>query len=267
MIKFKKNKPLFYSLLFLVILIFLHFIGLLSPLEDFLLNSAKPLSAQVYNWSSSLDSSYQNNRQHINQKDEINRLNNKIAELTVANSKCLETKFENKKLRSTLKFINNHQNLKVVPAQIIARQIDGNSSDLIIDKGSRNGLESGLAVLSPQGIIIGKIVDLKDDSSTVCLTTSLNCNLAATIQNQKRTQGITSGDLSLTIKMNYIPQLEKINPGDLVISSGLGGKIPPGLLIGRISRVYSASNDVWQSATIEPLLNLNDLRIVSVVIP
>jgi rod shape-determining protein MreC len=71
----------------------------------------------------------------------------------------------------------------------------------------------------------------------------------------------------MTIKMNYIPQLEKISPGDMVISSGLERSIPRGLLIGKVTQVHNTSNGVWQTATIEPISNLDKLTIVSIIIP
>jgi rod shape-determining protein MreC len=67
--------------------------------------------------------------------------------------------------------------------------------------------------------------------------------------------------------MNYIPQLEKVTVGDTVVTSGLSEDIPRGLVIGRVTNVKSISNEVWQTATIEPLLNFKNLTVVSVVIP
>jgi rod shape-determining protein MreC len=79
--------------------------------------------------------------------------------------------------------------------------------------------------------------------------------------------GITEGDLGLTIKMNFIPQSDTINLDDTVITSGLGGNIPRGLVIGKVSQVNNRSNEIWQDVSIEPLINLNSLTIVSVLIP
>ena len=67
--------------------------------------------------------------------------------------------------------------------------------------------------------------------------------------------------------MNYIPQTEKINAGATVVTSGLGANIPRGLVIGRVKEVRSESNAVWTDATIEPLVDFNNLTIVSIIIP
>jgi rod shape-determining protein MreC len=67
--------------------------------------------------------------------------------------------------------------------------------------------------------------------------------------------------------MNYIPQLEEINQGDIIITSGLGGDIPRGLVIGRVAQVNKQSNEIWQDVTIEPLSSWHSLTIVSVILP
>ncbi|HTX86704.1 MAG TPA: rod shape-determining protein MreC, partial [Candidatus Nanoarchaeia archaeon] len=85
--------------------------------------------------------------------------------------------------------------------------------------------------------------------------------------NVDRTIGVTDGNLGLTINMDYIPQMEQINLGDLAVTSGLEPNIPRGLLIGQVAKVDKGSNDIWQSANIQPAADLNNLTIVSVLIP
>lgn len=99
------------------------------------------------------------------------------------------------------------------------------------------------------------------------MTNNSDCKLAATILGDTKTNGITAGDLGLTIKMDFIPQTVIIKPGDLVVTSGLEDAIPRGLVIGKVSTVTKESNDLWQSAVIEPLINPDDLIIISVLLP
>ena len=185
------------------------------------------------------------------------------------NSKQQELIEENKNY--ALNLIFQSERFKVVAAEVVAREslFEGASErqDLVINRGISDGLSLGQGVVSEEGVIVGKIIEIKEASSKICLTTSDGCKLAATIQNQSRAQGTTDGDLGLTIKMEYIPQLEKISIGDTVITSGLGEKIPRGLVIGKIISIRNESNEVWQDATIEPLVNLNNLTVVGVIIP
>ena len=64
-----------------------------------------------------------------------------------------------------------------------------------------------------------------------------------------------------------IPQSEKVSLDDIVITSGLGENIPRGLVVGKVILVNSESNEIWQSATIEPLANFDNLTLVSVILP
>lgn len=267
MIRIKKNNPLVPALIIAVALFFLHIVGILRPAENFLSYLIKPVAARFYNLGTGLRASYDanNNPEDLNAK--VERLTKEAAALTVANSRTMEVGEENQKLRAALKFAATSSS-RVVVASVIAKEAAAEDSlGLIINRGSKDGLMAGLAVVSADGLIVGKVLEVKETTAKICLTTNPNCQLAAAIQNSDKTQGITDGDLGLTIRMNYIPQLEKVSPGDIVITSGLGEHIARGLVIGKVTQVRNASNEVWQEATIEPLIDLDNLTIVSVIIP
>ena len=269
--KIRKNKPIVIFAVVLGLLVFLHIIGILRPIEQAFFLAVKPLNSSLYEWGTSLDSSFVEKQEKEELVAEIERLQKEIAALAISQAKWSEVAEENNKLRAQLEFRSSHE-FQTVLASIVAKEgatlsSDNESRDIIIDKGSRDGVRSGLAVLSEEGIIIGKISEVKAASSRVCLTTSPGCQLAASLQNEAKTQGITDGRLGLTIEMNYIPQLEKIESGDMVITSGLSESVPRGLVIGQVSGVRSESNEVWQTATIEPLMNFNNLTLVAVIIP
>jgi len=265
--KIKKNNPIVIFLVVVGLLLFLHGLGILRPLENFLIFSIKPIATRFYDGSANFSRSYQERRDKEDLNIKVTSLESEIARLTVANSQCQETLEENDKLRATLEFLDNN-NFQAVEAAVIAKEsLAADSRDLVINRGSKDGLRAGLGVVNESGVIIGQVQEVKDSIASICLTINPGCQLAASIQNQNRTQGITDGDLGLTIKMEYIPQLEKISVGDTVITSGLGGKIPRGLVIGQVTQVRNASNEVWQSATIEPTVNLDNLTVVSVIIP
>jgi rod shape-determining protein MreC len=138
---------------------------------------------------------------------------------------------------------------------------------VIIDKGSHDGLVFGLAVVSSQGMIVGKIAEVKDDISIVNLITNPACKLAATILNSEKTMGVAEGEFGLVVKMNFIPQNTNITQSEIVITSGLEQNIPRGLVVGKITQVLRISNELWQNATIEPLVNLDNLIVLSVIVP
>lgn len=270
MLKIKKNKTSFIFLAVFLLLVFFHSVGALRPLENFLLYLVKPLGAKLYDYGAKFNKSYRARNAQIDLNARIESLTNEVARLTVLNSKYLGLEEENNKLRSVLKF-NGENNWRTVAVRIIGREtltaIGNESQNIIINKGANDGLQTGFGLINEEGVVVGKIIDLKPATAKICLLTSPGCQLAASLQNQNKTSGIVEGDLGLTIKMSFIPQLEKINVNDIVITSGLGGDIPRGLVIGRVQAVKNESNEIWQSATIESLVNMDNLTVLAVIIP
>jgi len=265
--KIKKNKTIliFISALFLVFIF--HFSGLSRPLESLLLNSVKPLTSRFYSLGSNISGSYSSEQDIIRLQEDLAKSRQELAATRISESRCLEIESENEKLRQLLEFKKSSA-YHLLAVDIVASEAGSEGSrDLIIDRGERDGVIPVAGVVSQAGAIVGKVIEVKDDYSKICLTTSPGCQLAASVQNREKTQGITDGNLGLTIDMSYIPQLEKINIGDLIVTSGLGGNIPRGLLIGRVSQVNSESNEVWQQATIDPYDDFSDLTIAAVIIP
>lgn len=265
----RKNKNWWWPLIFVLILIF-HFTKILSPLENLAISTVKPILSFLYGSGSGIKSSYEERQKEVDVFSRVKSLEQEVATLTVANAEFKELEQENLKLRAQLSFLsaNKYKNvLANVVSQNIVFDIKEGDQDIVIDKGSKDGIKEDLGVINENGVIIGKVLEVRDNLSKICLTTNRNCKFAATIQNKERTMGVTEGSLGLTIKMNYIPQSEKINLGDTVITSGLGGNISRGLVIGRVSQINNKSNEIWQDVNIEPLFNINALTIVTVLTP
>ncbi len=261
----------------IVLLIFFHYSRLLNPIESFLSDKLNPVFKLFYSFSSGLNQIYSKQTAQTDIAAELKTANETINRLTAENVEAKFLKEENAALRQQLNFLAKSGRHYLV-SNIISRGKPENdakdSRSVLIDKGSRDGLSAGLAVISAistasssQGVIIGKIVNVQDNFSEVYLVTDKNCKLAAAILGENKTVGIVSGELGLTIKMEFIPQTENIKAGDLVATSGLEQNIPRGLLIGRVARVTKANNEVWQTASIEPQINLDALSIISVLLP
>jgi len=262
----------------ILLLIFLHYTKLLNPVESFLNKSFKPILSVFYSLSANLNKTYLEQTEKQDLASELERAKNKINQLTTENVKLRFLEEENSILRKHLNFLNK-DNRRYLIANIISRgelaggDEEGNQS-VIIDKGSVDGLYSGLAVVSStavgtssQGVIVGKIADVKEHISEIYLVTDKNIKLAAAILGESKTSGVASGDLGLTIKMDFIPQTENIKPGDIVATSGLEQSVPKGLVIGRVAKINKENNEVWQSATIEPMVDLDNLSVVSILLP
>lgn len=264
----KKRKILFLAVA-LGLLVFFHNLGILRPLENLFAAASKSLAARAYSLGENFRAPYSERDHQRALALDISSLEKEVGRLSSENAKLKELELENEKLRRLLSFLTPNK-YKYVLANIISQPallgVEEADSGLIIDKGSKDGLRPGLALVNEDGLVVGKITEVKKESARACLATSYGCKFAATIQNKDRTLGLTEGSLGLMIKMGFIPQSEKISIGETVITSGLGGNIPRGLVIGKIKQVNNQSNEIWQEAEIEPLLNLNNLTIVSAII-
>ncbi len=267
----KKQKIKAIKIIIILLIVFiLHFIGILSPLESKIVYFLNPLFSTFYKFGSQINIFYKQQQDKRNLGDLLKDCKIEIERLTAENAKLKILEEENEKLRKYLNF-SQKTNLNYILANVISRNDVINYSDydkfLLIDKGKDDGLVDGLIVINENGIVVGKIVKTKSHTSKVSLLISRDCKIAATILNDDKTSGITEGELGLTVKMNFIPQTENLNIGDIVITSGLEKNIPRGLVIGRISQIEKESNEVWQNATLEPIIDFDDLTIVAVILP
>lgn len=256
--------------LVIVIVILLYFFGVLGPFERVLTKAFNPVASFFYSFSSKLRVTY---NEQTSKKDlwaTIRDLEDNNRSLVEENARLRTAEDENKSLREHLNFLSSNE-YKHVMAKVISH---GNISDLnsrteviVIDKGTSDGLYPGLAILNSQGVIVGKIFEVKEAISNAYLVNSSKCKIAATILSEEKTSGIAEGELGLTVEMKLIPQDKNLNVGDLVITSGLEEAIPRGLAIGYVMDVQKENNDLWQTARLSSMVDSDELTMVSILLP
>lgn len=250
------------------LLIFLHFIGILKPVESMAVKALNPAFSSLHSFGSYIRIKYNEQTDKRNLALTVKQMEDAMANLYVENSRLKILEEENEVLREYLKFSKESEK-KFVLGKILARKslVSSNlDQNIIIDKGLNDGIKIGAGVIS-NSTIIGKVIGMENNLAEICLITNRDCKLAVTMQNKDKTAGIIKGELGLTVKMEFIPQTEEVNAGDIVVTSGLEESIPRGLVVGRVTEVNKESNELWQNATIEPLVNYNNLIIVSVLLP
>jgi rod shape-determining protein MreC len=252
------------------LLIFLQIIGALAPLERGVAFIFNPAAVRLQAWSSGFRLYYEEKLRQGDLAVENADLKKQISTLTAANASFKKTEEENSILRQHLKFLESGSRKKYILANIVSREVfngaEESRGDLIIDKGRSDGVAPAAVVLNSEGLVVGKISEVGEKISHFILSTNSRCKFAAALQNSSSTIGLTSGNLGLTIDLNYIPQTEAVAVDDLAVTSGLEVGIPRGLVIGLVSKVDKSSNDIWQSANIQSLADFDDLMIVSVLI-
>ncbi len=154
--------------------------------------------------------------------------------------------------------------VKTIMAGVIGHDGISATKRLVINKGDSDGIKEGSAVLSAGGSFIGRIEKVSAIQSEIMLITDDRSVVPARI-GESRATGLLKGELGLGLKMTDIPQQDAVKVGDLVVTSGLSGQLPKGLVIGSIEAIEDQANALFQVARLRPLVNVTSLEFVHVV--
>lgn len=188
-------------------------------------------------------------------KDNVNKLQAEVAQLT-------EAKKENEQLKKDLGFVTVN-NFQYEPAEVVAYDPSNLRGMLTINKGSQAGLKSGMAVIS-DGFMIGRVSDVSEKSAKIQLITDPTSAIPVTLKSAN-TNGLAKGGIGFGLTMQKIPQGEQIKEGDTVISSGLGGEIPKGLILGVIEKITRQENSLFIDANVRPSADMGNLTRLIVI--
>lgn len=172
---------------------------------------------------------------------------------------------ENEILRKQLHFLENSKSTYRV-ASVIGRVLDPQRNVLLLNKGEQDGIKKGMPVIIDEGVLIGKITSTNNSISHVMLLNDSKSKLLATAPSTNGVKGIIEGNFSLGLLLKLIPIQQELHNGMIIATSGLEEYIPKGLVIGTISSVEKKPNDLFQSATITPSAQYQNISIVSVLL-
>lgn len=175
-----------------------------------------------------------------------------------------ELQRENAELRAELQFRQANPQFKWVDARIIGFDPSNLVHAVIIDRGTHSGVAEGMTVVTPRGLV-GQVVQVTPATAKVLLITDVSSSVDALIQSN-RAKGVVNGSRSGDLTMTYIPQGVKIQAGDRIVTSGLGGVFPPGLLVGTVTGVRQNAVDLYQEATVQPAVDVGRVEVVQVII-
>ena len=150
------------------------------------------------------------------------------------------------------------------PAAVIGRDPSPFLHYVIINIGSNDGILRGMPVVTNQGLI-GRIDAVIADAARVQLINDPASSVNVRLQNAE-TEASLVGSVEEDVVLQLIPQDVNVQPGDLVLTSGLGGGYPPDLIIGQVVNVRSRDFDLFQQATVQPVVDFNRLEIVLVIV-
>lgn len=135
---------------------------------------------------------------------------------------------------------------------------------IIIDKGANDGVHVGMPVESARGLV-GQVYRTSGHSAMVILISDNISSVPARLGTSRATGIVRGGGLGGAMTMDWIELESQIDPGEVVLTSGLGGRFPEDMVIGRILEVERHEADLFQRAIIQPAVDFDSLEIVFVI--
>ncbi|MBU0704613.1 MAG: rod shape-determining protein MreC [Chloroflexi bacterium] len=252
--------------------------GYLSPVENLLHYALDPLQRLFSSAVEGTGDLFQTVRDVRELRAEVEELRAQTDALTVENVRLREYEAEVQQLRALLNFTSEYPISAFLGADVIGREacdtfpcgeVLGTDPNpylryVTINVGSQQGVRVGMPVVSGGARLVGRIAQVGPRTAKVKLLTDPDSAVAALLQ-ASRVTGLVAGQPDGTLLMEYIPQGESIGDDEIVLTSGLGGFLPKGLIIGQVTEVLQKDYELFQAAVVRPAVDFSRLELVLVV--
>lgn len=228
-----------------------------DPVARIMVDSAEPLRTGLHTLGSAirrLQNSYFTLRALWTENQQLRE---RIALLEAERSRLLEAEITNARLHQLLE-LKTHILRESVAAKVISNSASAWFRTLTVDKGLADGVRQGMAAIAPRGVV-GKVIAVGDDTAKVMLLTDHNSGLDVITQ-RTRVRGIVAGSMDGSPIIKYMGRNEDVRTGDRIITSGLDGTFPKGLLVGTIEKVHEDSDGLFQEVRLELSVNPSQIE-------
>jgi rod shape-determining protein MreC len=264
----KKHQPLIIACLLVIISLIILSYSVKQPtrvgfFRELILETAAPLASMITVSVKDLAGVWKRYILLVGLEDENGRLKRDNALLIQEINRYREGYLENIRLQKLLS-LKERTNHHTVAAMVIGRDQTSMMKAILINKGTAHGLRLDLPVMADQGVV-GRIVETSAHVSRVLLLIDENSNTDALVQ-ENRIQGILQGAASLGCSLKYVPKTETVSVGNIVVTSGLSGLFPKGLLLGAVKSVEKTDSGLFQQIDVAPFVDFSRLEEVMVIV-
>jgi rod shape-determining protein MreC len=264
-----KNRQLYIGLILALLLLgfALDRLGYMGAVRTFVQTGLAPLEEAITQVAQGLVS-------RTEQSQSVQALQDRAAELELLNNKLMvenvrlrEFERENELLRQLLNYTRSNPQFNYQTTTVIGRSIGTDPTNLLyfvyVNVGTRDGIAENMPVITDRGLV-GRVTAVGPNLAQVLMLIDPASAVNALIQNSRVT-GLVRGNIDGTLTMERIPQDEKVNPGDIVLTSGLGGNFPDKLVIGQVTEVLKRDQDMFQTARIRPTVDFGKLETMLII--
>lgn len=162
-----------------------------------------------------------------------------------------------------LDFGRTNPQFSYIAATVIGREISPFMQYIIIDRGTNHGLRYGMPVVTQQGLV-GRIDAVIAGAARVKLIT----DSTSVVNIRLKSAGIEAqltGSLTGDVSLDMIPLDINVEPGDVILTSGLGGNFPANVFVGQVLSTQRDANELFQTASVQPIVPFDSISAVLVV--
>lgn len=264
--KINKNRPRQTIAVFFIVmgLLAMALGGYLSPIANAVLSPV--FGAQ--NWITTRFQSFQD---FINAPTDLVRLRQEKAqaeaEIAALQSQVIALQqqvTEIEILEALLDFARTQPQNKYQAATVIFRDTRPFQKYVVINVGSDKGIRAGMPVVNAQGLV-GRVDAVIANAARVQLITDPISAVSISIQPED-VDAVLVGSITGNLTLDLVPQEASIEPGNLILTSGLGGLYPPNILVGQVASVRSSATALFQQAAVQPVADFSRIEIVLVIV-
>jgi len=244
-------------------LLILNLSGFLQPVQDLV---ARPIIS-VQTWFalrfSALRDVLASPRDMATLRGEVNRLEAENALLQQEIISLREQAAEADVLAALLNYARSQPQSRYLATNVIGRDVSPFIRSILIGGGSDAGISKGMPVVTSRGLV-GRVVEVFATYSRVQLITDPENAVNVKFQ-ESRTEGVLTAQLNGELVVDLIDLNAELSQGELVLTSGLGGKYPADIPVGSILSIHHRDYDLFQQATIQSSVEFDLLDIVLVI--
>jgi len=166
-------------------------------------------------------------------------------------------------LYSLLDFARSRPQDKYIASAVIGRDPSPFLHYIIIDHGSDDGIQHGMPVVTQQGLV-GKVDAVTASAARIQLITDPGSVVNVRLQNQTADAQI-NGSVTGDVMLEMLSQNSELTPGEILLTSGLGGNYPGDVIVGQVVEINTTENQLFQTALVQPVVDFSGLRAVLVI--
>lgn len=162
-----------------------------------------------------------------------------------------------------LNFARSKPENQYIAASVIGKDPSPFMGYVILDHGTNDGVRHGMPVVTEQGLV-GRVTAVTANACRVQLVSDAGFNANVRTQ-QTQVEGLVLGSVTGDITLDMVTQEVVLTPGELILTSGLGGNYPADVLIGAVETVRREENALFQSASVQPAVDFRNMQVVLII--